>query len=248
MSDTNLQPLRIGIFSQARMSSSRLPAKILKEIGGKALLEFHIERLKQTGLETIIVTTLNDKDDSVQSFCEHHAIRFFRGSEENVLERFYEANNIFNFDVIIRVTSDCPLIDASLIIEGVNLYKEMNDDHAYVSNSMPRTHARGFDFEIFSAQVLKETFLATKDPYDLEHVTPYMRENKGGNIKFGNIAQEVDHGDWRICVDTDDDFRLVQKLVVEYQCDKYDYQDIEKVLVNNPELLQINQHVIQKGK
>ena len=103
--------LNIGIITQARMTSTRLPGKVLRQINGRSLLDYHIERLKLTGFEIIIATTANETDNPIIEFCNKSNIKSSRGSEHNVLSRFYTAAVENNLDIIVRVTSDCPLID-----------------------------------------------------------------------------------------------------------------------------------------
>src|ERR1017187_8832445 len=105
---------RIGIISQARMTSTRLPGKILLEAKGKPMLSYHIDRLKRSGLPIYIATTINKTDEPVVQFAKTHTIPFYRGSEDHVLSRYYECALENKLDVIIRVTSDCPLIDGNL--------------------------------------------------------------------------------------------------------------------------------------
>ena len=113
---------KVVVISQARMTSSRLPGKILKEVGGVPLLQYHIERLQNPNWEVMVATTVNAEDDGVEEFCKHHHLRCYRGSESHVLSRYSEAARESNADVVVRVTSDCPLIDSSLIQEGLTAY------------------------------------------------------------------------------------------------------------------------------
>ncbi len=238
---------KIGIITQARMTSERLPGKILKEINHKSLLQYHINRLKQTGLDIVIATTINSTDDVVCSFAENQLIKYFRGDEKNVLSRYYEAASLFQFDIIVRVTSDCPLIDPHLIRNNVEKYVKLNNTNLYMSNSIERTFARGFDFEIFSFQSLKEAFEAAEEESDLEHVTPYIWKNKSGHIEIYNIKQTTNHSHLRITVDTAEDFNLVKQLIENYQADLLPYNEIEKLLLQHNELTAINAHIAQKN-
>jgi spore coat polysaccharide biosynthesis protein SpsF len=241
-----ITPQRIGIISQARMTSTRLPGKIFKEIKGKSLLEYHIERLKKTNFDLLIATTINKTDDCICEWAEKHKIEYYRGSENNVLSRYYEAAKKYGFDTIVRVTSDCPLIDASLVCESIKKYLEFNNQNLYMSNSLERTYAYGFDFEIFSFQMLKEAFQKAADPSDLEHVTPYIWKDRSGKTEFYFVKQNEDNSRWRITVDTEYDFELIKTLIEKFNADKLGYRDIEKTLNENPELTLINSHVKQR--
>ncbi len=228
------------------MTSSRLPGKILKEINGKTLLEYHVERLKATGFDIIIATTTNSTDDCVCEFAKKQKIKFYRGSESNVLRRFYEAAKENKLDIIVRVTSDCPLIDPHLIRNNVEKYIQFNNENMYLSNGIERTFSRGFDFEIFSFQSLEDAFFNAKEESDLEHVTPFIWKNKSGKIQFYYVKQIENNSNLRITVDTTEDFELIKKLIEEFNADKLAYNEIESILKNNPNLIAINAHVEQK--
>lgn len=236
----------IGIISQARMTSSRLPGKIFKEINGKSLLQYHIERLQKTGFDIAIATTTNATDDVVADFAAKQTIACHRGSENNVLSRFYQTAIKFNYDIIVRVTSDCPLIDQHLIRNAVEKYMQFNNPNMYVSNSIERTFARGFDFEVFSFLALEDAFKKAKDESDLEHVTPYIWKNKSGKTELYHVKQTSNNSALRITVDTSDDFELIKALIEKHQADTLPYSEIETILLKHPELVALNAHIEQK--
>lgn len=238
--------INIGIITQARMTSTRLPGKIFKEAGHKSLLQYHIDRLKQTGFDIVIATTTNQTDDIVSDYAEKNNIKCYRGSEHNVLSRFYDAALKYKLDIIVRVTSDCPLIDPHLIRNGVEKYIQMNNQNLYMGNAIERTFARGFDFEIFSFQSLKAAYDNAKEDSDLEHVTPYIWKNKSGKIDFYHIKQQVNNSNLRITVDTPEDFELIRILIEKYGADKLPYTEIETLLKEKTELIEINKHIEQK--
>jgi spore coat polysaccharide biosynthesis protein SpsF len=238
--------LKIGIITQARMTSTRLPAKVFKEAGGKSLLLHHIDRLRKTGFEIRIATTTNASDDCICDFAKTNKLSFYRGSEHNVLERFYETASEYKLDIIIRVTSDCPLIDPHLIRNSVEKYLKLNNDLLYMSNSIERTFARGFDFEIFSFRLLEDAFQNATEESDLEHVTPYIWKNKNGKTELFHVKQAIDNSDLRITVDTADDLLLIQRLIEDYNAATLSYVEIENTLRSHPELVSINSHIEQK--
>ena len=123
--------MSIGIITQARMTSTRLPGKVLKKVGNKTLLKYHIDRLKTSGYPIYIATTLNKTDDEIVNFAIHEGCSYYRGDEHNVLNRYYECAKENNLDVIVRDTSDCPLIDGSLIKKGIRQYSGLNDKNLY---------------------------------------------------------------------------------------------------------------------
>ena len=238
--------LLIGIITQARMTSTRLPGKIFKEVNNKSLLQYHIERLQKTGFDIAIATTTNETDDCVCEFADHNKIKYHRGSENNVLSRYYETAVKFKFDIIVRVTSDCPLIDPHLIRNNMETYLKLNNQNLYMANGMERTFARGFDFEIFSFQLLEEAFNKATDEGDLEHVTPYIWKNRSGKVEFYHVKQNQNNSNFRITVDTADDFELIKTLIEKYKADTLPYTEIENILAQHPELVALNAHIEQK--
>jgi spore coat polysaccharide biosynthesis protein SpsF len=235
---------RISIITQARMTSTRLPGKILRLAAGKSFLQHHIDRLKETGYLIILATTTNHEDDLVAAWALQNNIHCFRGDEHDVLGRFYLANQLFPADIIVRVTSDCPLIDASLIQQGIAAYISLNDDRTYVSNCFPRTYARGFDFEIFSALMLEEAHHEAKSSHDREHVTPFMRTRHANRMH--NIAQQIDHGNLRLTLDTPEDLAVLTHMLEESQALEFGYEAIEEILLSHPEWIALNSHIEQK--
>lgn len=236
----------VGIITQARLTSARLPGKIFKAINHKPLLQYHIERLKETGFPIVVATTINKTDEIVCEFAQSQNVNFFRGDEHNVLSRYYEAATKFQFDIIVRVTSDCPLVDAHLIRNSIEKYIRFNNPNLYLSNCIERTFARGFDFEIFSFQSLQEAYDKAVEESDLEHVTPFIRANKSGSTELYNVAQERDNSRFRITVDTSEDFELIKQLIEKYHAEELSYFEIEEILSRNPELVKLNSHIEQK--
>ena len=237
---------KIVVISQARMTSTRLPGKVLMNVRNKSLLKYHLDRLQSGHWQLVVATTTNASDDSIVSWCNQNDIATFRGSEDNVLERFYKAARSFNAEIVVRVTSDCPFIDKELIEKGLPFFDSQQSKNVYVSNCFPRTFARGFDFEIFTIEVLEEAYLNAHELFDLEHVTPYIWKNKSGHITLQNITQATDNSSLRLCVDTREDFELIQKLIEQYECNKLSYQEIETLMNSHPELKEINANVEQK--
>jgi spore coat polysaccharide biosynthesis protein SpsF len=243
----NSSQINIGIISQARMTSTRLPGKVLKVIRDKSLLHYHVDRLRESGLPVYIATTINKSDDPIADFCADRSLNCYRGSEQDVLGRFYQCAKENKLDVIVRVTSDCPLIDGALIKENVQFFLDQNDEDLYLSNGIEETFPRGFDFEIFSFASLKDANEHAKSDYQREHVTPFIIENSSGKIKMQNISMRPDSSAYRLTVDTSEDFLLVQKLIEEYNADQLNYFQIIDLLRRHPELAKINQHIKQKS-
>jgi spore coat polysaccharide biosynthesis protein SpsF len=237
---------RIGIITQARMTSTRLPGKIMMEVNGIKLLKYHTDRLKRTGFPVYIATTVNKTDDCVMNFAATEGIGLSRGSEHDVLSRYFKCAEENKLDVIVRVTSDCPLIDPDLLKRGIEKYLKLNDKTLYFSNALERTFPRGLEFEIFSFALLAEAFQNADQPVEKEHVTPYINRNRSGKVNFYHFKQEEDKSNFRITVDTPEDFQLLKILIEEYNADSKDYKAITKILEEHPELVRINAHIEQK--
>ena len=240
------KPLKIGIITQARMTSTRLLGKVLLRIGDKTVLQYHLDRLKKSKLPVFIATTTNPTDDLIVNFAREQQVPYYRGDEQNVLSRYYDCARLNHLDLIIRVTSDCPLIDGDLIAAAVAEYVERQDNNLYLSNCLIRTFPRGFDFEIFSIALLEEAFLKASNPADLEHVTPYINQNRSGNVHLSHITQPNDKSNYRITLDTPEDFKLIRILIEQYQAQNLSAAEICLLLDAHPELVSINAQVEQK--
>ena len=160
---------------QARFGSSRFPGKILKKIEGVTILEILIKRLLQSKKikKIIIACSTNPKDNSIIKICKQVGVPYYRGSEKNVLERYYFTAKKFKVTNIARITSDCPLIDIDIVDQLIDRYHQNNYD--YVSNSSPPTFPDGLDIEVFKFNLLEEAYTKVKSSYQKEHVTPYIK-------------------------------------------------------------------------
>lgn len=237
---------RIGVITQARMTSTRLPGKVMITIGGRTLLDHHLERLNRSGYPTVVATTTNTGDDLVADAAATRGARVFRGSEHDVLSRFAGAAAAAELDVVVRVTSDCPLIDPTLIESGVERFLALDDEDAHVSNVIHRTYPRGFDFEVFSAEALLDADRNATDPADREHVTPYLYRNRSGRVSLHAIHRARDASQYRVTVDTHEDLSLMQALIEQHRADSLSVDGIIDVLDSHPELARLNAHVEQK--
>lgn len=238
--------IKVGIISQARMTSTRLPGKVLKKINNKPLLWYHINRLQKSGLPIFVATTTNREDDPIVEFCLQNNLNFFRGDEANVLERFYLCAKEYDLDVIVRVTSDCPLIDGALIEEGVDRYTSRKNLDLYLSNSLSETYPRGLDFEIFSFKLLEEALKNATYSWQKEHVTPYFYNEHKAHISNEFIANKEKKNQYRITVDTTEDFQLIERLIKEFNAHKKSYSEIIQIMDVNSDLANINRHIEQK--
>jgi len=216
---------KAGIITQVRMTSTRLPGKVLQKAGGISLLQHHVNRLKWSGLPIIIATTTNKEDDPVCEFAKEQNLPYFRGSEHDVLSRFYYAAEENKLDTVVRVTSDCPLIDGSIIKWAVESHLAKNDENLYTANVLDRTYPRGLDFEVFSFSRLKTAFENAKEDFQREHVTPFLNRNADGKTKISHIKSAFDLSDWRITVDTPDDLKLIKTLIEQLEMQTMTYNE-----------------------
>lgn len=231
----------ILIVSQARCGSTRLPGKVLKTILDKPMLWYLVKRIEQikTPHKLIIATGNIKSNQPIINFAKSLNINYFAGSEEDVLDRYYQTAKRFKGDIIVRITSDCPLIDPDLIEQGLKIY--LNGNYDYVSNVDPPTYPDGFDLEVFSFKVLKVAWKRAKLQSEREHVTPYIRNNKDKFITQ-NFENDVDLSDFRLSVDTQEDFILISKIIEYFKTNNFNFHiyDIINYLKENPELLKIN--------
>jgi spore coat polysaccharide biosynthesis protein SpsF len=168
--------MKTVIIVQARMTSTRLPGKILKEVLGKSLLTYQLERLRRIkGAQAVVIaTTTNDTDQPIVDFCVQNTVAYFRGSEDDVLSRYYGAALEHAADAVVRITSDCPLIDPEVVDQVISFYEVNYPKFDYVSNVTQRTFPRGMDTEVFSMKALREAFENATKQLDREHVTPFI--------------------------------------------------------------------------
>ena len=232
---------------QARMGSTRLPGKVLKRINNKFVLDYVIERLKFSNKinDVILATTTNKKDDVLERYSIKREVRYFRGSEEDVLSRYYHAAKKYGGEIIVRITSDCPLIDPEIVDNVIN--KHIDNKADYTSNVIKRTYPRGLDTEVFNFDVLSEAYKNANEKYQQEHVTSYMIEHPE-KFKLQNIEAKgkLKRPDIRITVDTEEDFELIERIISHFNNLNFKTEDIIDFLDRNPELLEINKNIKQK--
>lgn len=241
--------MRIEAFVQARMGSTRLPGKVLKEVLGKPLLEFLVERLSQSQEinDIVILTSDQPEDDVIASYCKKKNLLCFRGSKDDVLDRFYRAAVIRHPEGIVRITSDCPLIDPDIIDQVVKVFRQDYPNVDYVSNSLERTFPRGLDVEVFSFQALEQTFQNAWKPEEREHVTVYLHRHPE-IFYLRNLTHQPSLANHRWTVDTPEDFVLIRLILEHLYPDnpQFRLKDIVHLLDQNPTWSQINAHVEQK--
>jgi len=239
--------MKIGIIIQARTQSTRLPNKIFLEAGGKSLLQIQVDRLRYANYPIYIATSNNPHDESILKFALNNQIGSYAGSENNVLERFYFCAKQYKLDVIIRITADCPLIDPNMLKYAGDLYLFRKNKNLFLSNTLERTYPRGLDFEIFSFPLLESAYFNSNEDGEKEHVTPYIWRNRGGNVEIEQIKlSNYNYSNFRITVDTIEDYTLINNLINKYNADKLNADQIIQILLSNPELAAINLSIKQK--
>ncbi len=179
-------------------------------------------------------------------------IPFIQGSETDVFSRYLSVWESFQFDVMIRVTSDCPLLSPGLIKEGLaeylSLSKNPGESMIYYSNTLDRTFARGFDFEIFSSAMLLKASRHALNSFEREHVTPFFYKNSSAGTTVVQKKQDRNNSSLRVTLDEMPDYLLIRKLIMQHQADRLDFEDIENLFSDHPDLIKINAQVYQKSR
>ncbi len=235
---------KVVAIIQARMGSTRLSGKVLKEIVGKPLLWHLINRLRKSKSlqEIVIATTSSESDKKIIEFCKLNAINHFEGSENDVLDRYYQAAKKFGADSVVRITADCPVIDPQIVDEVINEYKKGGYDVCGLSGEFPD----GLDVEIFSFKTLEDTWKNAKLPSEREHVSPYMW-NHPEKFRLGKYVKFKNLGHYRWTVDEERDLRFIREIFSRlYKPDEiFLTDDILNLIEREPELLKINTGIIR---
>jgi len=243
---------KVNVIVQARLGSSRLPAKILKSLCDKTVMEHVIERLNRCQLidNIIIATTTNTKDDPIADYCNDSNILYYRGSEDNVLNRYYQAALISNTDIIVRVTSDCPLIDAKYIDLMIKTFFKENLKYLGPKYFGDHKFPDGFNGEVFTFEVLKEAN-ENANKFELEHVSTYIIK-KYKTIEFEypihyGKFKNINFNKLHLSLDTENDYKVLENIFKNVYSvnDKFTIYDVLEYLNDNPNLLQNNE---DKGK
>lgn len=248
--------MKVLCIVQARMGSERLPGKVIKPLMGKPMVLYTLDRLTKSKYidELVLATSIDEKEQPLVDIVQNAGYKFFRGSENNVLKRYRDAAEEFRGEIIIRVTGDCPLIDPQ-IVDNVITYFKMND-YDYVRLDVPNTFVRGFDVEIFTREALERVYnvvMNFNDKEDIEkfnmykeHVTYYMYKHPE-QFRIGYVrGSELYNKDYRLCVDTKEDFQLVENIFNHFNNEFIASKDVIKYLDQNPEIAKINEDVRQK--
>jgi spore coat polysaccharide biosynthesis protein SpsF len=237
---------RVAIV-QARMTSTRLPGKVLELIGDRPLLAYELDRLRRARHvdEIVIATTTNTDDDPIQALAEREDVRWFRGSEHDVLERFVGAAREAAADLVVRLTADCPLLDPDVTDQVIALAEAATHEVDYVSNVVRRTYPRGLDTEVVRRDTLERVArIATSQPAR-EHVTYFITTENPDLFVIRGVEQDTNDSDLRWTVDTADDLALVRELH-RLAGPMATLRELVTLVRDRPDLTALNRHVEQK--
>lgn len=241
--------MRTIAIIEARMTSTRLPGKVLLPILGRPMLELMIERVRRAQRidQVMLATTVNASDDAIVELAQRTGVGWYRGSEEDVLERVLFAAQSVNADLIVELTGDCPLIEPRVIDKLIEVYAGNNFD--YVANILKRTYPRGLDTQVFSTATLARVAGLTKDPHDREHVSLYIYQHPE-HFYLHNVESELPQRYWNLrwTVDVHHDFQLVEKIYAALYPNKPNFTmyDILELMDAKPELAELNRSIEQK--
>ena len=232
---------------QARVGSTRLPGKVLKDLGGQTVLARVLRRIsRMRAVEEIIVATTSEAaDDPVVDEASRKGVLVYRGSTEDVLDRYYQAACVFNADVIVRITADCPLIDPEISDRVIRKFLEVRPD--YASNTLERTYPRGLDTEVASFSTLKRAWENAREPYQRSHVMPYIYQNST-QFRLCSVKGLEDYSHHRWTLDTPEDLEFMRGVYAKLSRNEdFGWQDVLKIVERDPALRAINRNIRQKA-
>lgn len=244
---------KVVAIIQARMDSTRLPGKVLLDIDGQPMLAWVVERtaMAKSVDEVVIATSTEDHDDPIADFCDRCNYPYDRGSEHDVLDRYYQAAQKFHADVIVRITADCPVIDPGVIDKTVDAFFRSSPPADFAANRLPppyhRTYPIGLDTEVTHFHSLEKAWKDAVKPSHREHVMPYLYQHPR-KFEILIIDAEDDYGDLRWTVDTEDDLKLIREVVRRFEGRRdFTWLEIVDLFERDPSLKKINADVDQKS-
>jgi spore coat polysaccharide biosynthesis protein SpsF len=230
----------VGII-QARMGSTRLPGKVLADVHGKPMLRWLLDRIHSVRVidEIVVATTLSSEDDRLVDWLSQNHVKYFRGSESDVLERFYECAKKHQADLVVRITADDPLKDPGIISQAIAMLVD-NPEVDYCSNSISPTYPEGLDIEIIRFSALEKSFQESEIASEREHVTPYIWKNPD-LFKLAGLEFDRNLSHWRWTVDKPDDLEFVRAVYQEFiNQPLVPFTEIISFLESNPKIIAIN--------
>jgi spore coat polysaccharide biosynthesis protein SpsF len=254
--------LRTVAIIQARRTSTRLPDKVLLDIGGKPMLTRVVERTRRARLldEVVVATSLDPIDTAIEDLCKEHGYPCFRGSLQDVLDRYYQAASLHRAQVVVRLTGDCPVIDPGLIddlvrqflgdVGSVDRELEFPFPYDFAANRLPppwhRTYPIGLDAEVCTFQALERAWKEGSLPRHREHVMPYLYEEEG-RFRVLVLNHEPDYGTMRWTVDTPADLEFARQIYARFgNRDDFTWLDVLSLVQSEPQLAEINAQTLQK--
>lgn len=236
--------LKVLAIVQARAGSTRLPHKVMKRVAGIPMIELLLKRLSEASniSQIVVATSVNPNNHELADHVTKLGFNVFQGSEDDVLERYYLAAQKFNADVIVRITGDCPLVDANLVDEIIRFFKLGNFD--YASNTLAPTFPDGLDVEVFTMKALEKAFLLASSAYDREHVTPFIKNSP--EFSRGNFVNEDDYSHMRWTVDEDVDFGVISRVFERFYPDlNFGWKKILEYQKQAPEVFELNSQIMR---
>jgi spore coat polysaccharide biosynthesis protein SpsF len=238
--------MRVVAIIQARMGSTRLPGKVLKDICGETMLSRVVNRVKRSGVldEILVATSSKPKDQAIMDEAKLLGVSCFIGSEDDVLDRYYNAAINYDAETVVRVTSDCPLIDPAILDMVVKVFLKRKSD--YTSNTIVRTYPRGLDVEVMSMSALTTAWRNADKTYQRTHVTPYIYENSDC-FRLISVTGVRDYSCYRWTVDTLEDLEFIRNVYSHFRDrNLFDWNDVLSLCEKNSSLTHLNNHVEQK--
>ncbi|WP_251929714.1 cytidylyltransferase domain-containing protein [Salinibacter ruber] len=239
--------MRIVAIIQARMGSTRLPGKVMREIRGRPMIDWVVGRADRISKldETVVATSVLEQEKPLVEHLGAQNVPVVRGPEEDVLARFVQAAETKDADAVVRITADCPLLMPEVSGQVIRSFVRQECD--YASNTIERTYPRGLDTEVISTEALQKTDRKATSSADREHVTRYVRR-RPEQFRQCSVAAEIDRSDLRWTVDEEADLKLVRRIyeALGAQAMEADYEDVLGVLEERPEWTDINRQVEQK--
>ena len=236
--------MNILAIIQARMDSTRLPNKVLLDLAGKTVLEHVVERVKRSKMidDIVVATTISPNDLDIVKLCSNKEIRVFCGSEDDVLDRYYQLAKLIKPEHIVRITADCPMIDPEIIDQVIQLHVDNKSD--YTSNTLKETYPDGEDIEVFRFKALRTAWENANLLSEREHVTPYIINNPD-LFKLENLENKIDLSQKRWTLDEPKDFEFIKKVFSNVYVDNNNFtmNSVLKFLEENPNIESINQHI-----
>ncbi|MCK5293371.1 MAG: glycosyltransferase family protein [Arcobacteraceae bacterium] len=238
--------MKINISIEARMTSSRLPKKVLMPINGTPCLEIMINRIKKSKFinNIIIATTTNKEDDEIIFWCDKHKIDYYRGNENNIYQRVLDTHIKYNSDIIVELTGDCPLLDSFVIDRTIQTFLDNNYDYVATGLSYPL----GMAVQVYTLDTLKSVSKNRELTYeDKEHVSPYLYTSGKYNTFYIKALENEQLKDLSVTLDTNEDFEVIQNICRGFDNFDFSLNEIVDFALNNPELVSMNKNIHRKG-